>query len=215
MGLVKGVAAVRPVFAALNLARSGFFSSLNTRRMNIRDSLQEVYSCFAETPLIVDDAGVVNLNSSVVLLLAQGHKSVGYIVCGFFEIIAPFEVRTIVFQWADFQFCCEPIVLCEEESERWVDIPPVIHDGIEQHEGLRHTIGRFIFEQQLVVAGDIDSEQNGARVFRTMDPFFALTPYTTDVKHNNFLPRCIKSSLCNTSSLDSGPKYVLICGNIG
>ena len=131
-----------------------------------------------------------------------------------FKIVVPLEVRKIVFHRASFQFSGKFIVLCEKESECGTASPPELDHGFEKHEVLLHTIGHSVFAHELVVASNVDCEQNSASIFEATFPIFALTSPTTNVIYKIFLAWDLKGCLQNPSGLDSRPKYVLICGYI-
>ena len=104
------------------------------------------------------------------LVLVERDESVQDVVACGGIVWAALVIGEVVLHWADGQLLLEAIDLVEEQDDRCLDEPPRVADGIEQCEGFLHTVDGFVFEQQLVVLGDGDQEQDGGNVLETMYP---------------------------------------------
>lgn len=108
------------------------------------------------------------------LVLVQADESVQDIITGHRVIISAFVVREVVLHWADWELLLETINLVEEENDRSLDEPSGIADGIEEGKSLLHTVDGLVFEEQLIVLGDGDEEENSGDVLEAVDPLLTL-----------------------------------------
>ncbi len=81
-----------------------------------------------------------------------------------------FVVGEVVLHGAHGQLLLESIDLVQEQDDGGLDEPPRVADGVEQCESFLHTVDRLVFEQELVVLGDGDQEQNRGDVLEAVYP---------------------------------------------
>lgn len=72
------------------------------------------------------------------------------------------------------------------------------------------TYHRLVFDEDLVVFGNGNQEDDRRDVFKAVDPFFTLGPLTTHIKHAVCQLANDKRRLSNTSGLYTWPEHILI-----
>ena len=157
------------------------------------------------------------------LMLIQGNETVEDVVAGRSVVRATFrEIRPLVFLsvgsilvelafivWevvlhrADGKLLLEPINLIQEQDDGGFDEPPRVADGVKKCESLLHTVDGFILEQKLVVLRDGNKKEDRCDILKAVDPFLALRPLPTNIKHAVCQLADDECSLCNASSLDT------------
>ena len=121
-----------------------------------------------------------------------------------------FVVREVILHRRNRQLLLKSIDLVQEQDNGGLDEPPGIADGVEQGESLLHTVDGFIFEQELIVLGYGDEEEDGSDVLKAVDPLLTFRSLTSDIEHAVCKLANDKSSLRNACSLYSRSKYVLV-----
>jgi hypothetical protein len=147
-------------------------------------------------------------------MLVQADESVQNVVACKTIIITTFVVREIVFHWADRELLLETINLVQEQNDRCLDEPSRVADGIEEGQGLLHTVDSLIFEQKLVVLGNSNEEEDGGNVFEAVDPLLSLRTLSSDIEHAISKVTNNESSLGDTGGLDTGAENILIVGHV-
>ena len=148
------------------------------------------------------------------LVLVERDESVENVVAGGGVVWATLVVGEVVLHGADGKLLLEPIDLVQEQDDGCLDEPSRVADGVEQCEGFLHTVDGLIFEQQLVVLGDGDKEQNGGDVLEAVDPLLALGTLTTDVEHAVGQVANDEGGLSDTCGLDTRAEDILVVGDV-
>lgn len=148
------------------------------------------------------------------LVLVQADESVQDVVASRGVVITSLVVGEVVFHGADRQLFFEPIDLVQEQDYRRLDEPSRVADGVEKGQGLLHSVDGLIFEQQLVVLGNSDEEQNSSHVLEAVNPLLTLRPLATHVEHPVSEITNDKGRLGNTGGLDTGTKDILVVGHV-
>src|SRR5690242_1277704 len=148
------------------------------------------------------------------LMLVERDKSVENVVAGGSVVWATLVVGEVVLHGADGELLLEPIDLVQEQNDGCLDEPPRVADGVEQCEGFLHTVDGLVLEQQLVVLGDGDQEEDRGDVLKAVDPLLALRSLTTNVEHAVGQVADDEGSLGDTSCLDTRAQDILVVGNV-
>ena len=150
----------------------------------------------------------------LLLGLVQRHEAVENVVAGGSVIGATLVIREVVLHGADGQLLLEAVDLVEEENNRGLDEPAGVADRIEQSEGFLHTVDGLVLEQQLVVLGDGDQEEDGGDILKAMNPLLTLRSLATHVEHAVGQIANNEGSLGDTSGLDTRAENILVSGEI-
>ena len=161
----------------------------------------------------VSGAGEVGVDL-LLLCLVQGHEAVEDVVAGSGIIGTALVIGEIVLHRADGQLLLEAIDLVEEENDGGLDEPPGVADGVEQSQGLLHTVYGLVLEQQLVVLGNGDQEQNGGDVLEAVNPLLTLGSLTADVEHPVGQIADDECGLGDTGGLDTRAEDILVSGEV-
>jgi hypothetical protein len=161
----------------------------------------------------VGRAGKVSVNL-LRLVLVERDESVQDVVAGRSVVGAALVVGEVVLHGADGQLLLESIDLVKEQNDRCLDEPSRVADGVEEREGLLHTVDGLILEQQLVVFGNGDEEENGGDVLEAVDPLLTLRSLTSNIEHAVGKVTNDECGLGDTSCLDTGSENVLVVGNV-
>ena len=148
------------------------------------------------------------------LVLVEGDESVEDVVACGSVVGAALVIGEVVLHGADGELLLEAINLVKEQDDGCLDEPPRVADGIEQCEGFLHTVDRFVFEQQLVILGDGDEEQDGGDILEAMYPLLSFRSLATDIEHAVCEVANDKGGLCDTSRLNTRSEHVLVVGNV-
>lgn len=146
--------------------------------------------------------------------LVERHETVEDVVacCGI--VGTALVIREVVLHGADGQLLLETIDLVQEENDGSLDEPSGVANRVEQRQSFLHTVDSLIFEQQLVVFGDGDQEQNRCHVLEAVDPLLPFRTLTTDVEHPVGQVANNEGSFGDTGGLDTGTENILVCGEI-
>jgi hypothetical protein len=153
----------------------------------------------------------VNLLS---LVLVEGDESVQDVVAGRSVVGAALVVGEVVLHGADGQLLLESIDLVKEQNDRCLDEPSRVADGVEEGESLLHAVDSLVLEQQLVVFGNGDEEENGRDVLEAVDPLLTLRSLTSDIEHAVGEVANDECGLGDTGCLDTGSEDVLVVGDV-
>lgn len=77
-----------------------------------------------------------------------------------------------------------------------------------------HTVDGLVFEEQLVILGDGDEEQNGGDVLEAVNPLLALGSLTTNVEHAVCEVTNNECGFGDTGGLDTGTEDILVGGEV-
>lgn len=89
-----------------------------------------------------------------------------------------------------------------------------VTDGVEEHEGLVHLIGVMILDEDLIVTGDGDEEEEGGDILEAVDPLFPLTPLAAHIEHTVGEGTDMEEGLGDTGGLDPASKDILVGGDV-
>lgn len=148
------------------------------------------------------------------LVLVQADESVKNIVAGRRVVVTALVIGEVVLHGADRQLLFEPIDLVQEQNYRRLNKPSRVTNRVEKGKGLLHSVDGLIFEQQLVVLGDGDEEQNSGHVLEAVDPLLAFRSLATHVEHPVSEITNDKGCLSDTGGLDTRPKNVLVVWHV-
>lgn len=150
----------------------------------------------------------------LLLGLVQGHEAVEDVVACGGVVGTALVVGEVVLHGADGELLLEAIDLVEEENDRRLDEPPGVANRVEQGQGFLHTVHGLVLEQQLVVLGDGDQEQNGSDVLEAVNPLLTLGTLTPDIEHAVCKVTNNECGLGDTGSLDTGTEDILVGGKV-
>lgn len=148
------------------------------------------------------------------LVLVQVDEAVEDVVAGCGIVVTTLVVGEVVLHGADGKLLLKPVDLVQEQDDRRPNKPPRVADGVEQRQGLLHTVDRLVLEQKLVVLGNGDQEEDGCDVLETVDPLLPLRPLATDVEHAVGQVADNERRLGDTRCLDTRAQHVLVVGHI-
>jgi len=77
-----------------------------------------------------------------------------------------------------------------------------------------HSVDGLIFEEQLIVLGDGDQEQDSSDILEAVDPFLSLGSLSTNVKHAISQILNDEGGFCDTGGFDSRPEDVLVIWHV-
>lgn len=142
--------------------------------------------------------------------LVQRHEAVEDVITSGIIVGTTLVVREVVLHWADGQLLLEAIDLVEEENDGRLNEPARVANRVEQSQGFLHTVDSLIFEQQLIVLGNGDQEQDSSNVLKAVDPLLSLGSLTTDVEHSVGEIADDEGGLGDTGSLDTRTEDILV-----
>jgi hypothetical protein len=142
--------------------------------------------------------------------LVQGNETVEDVVAGSGVVGTALIVGEVILHRTDGQLLLETVDLVEEENDGGLDEPPGVADRVEQSQGFLHTVDSFVLEEQLVVLGDGDQEQDGGDVLEAVNPLLTLRSLTTDVEHAVGQIANNEGGLGNTGGLDTRAEHILV-----
>lgn len=161
----------------------------------------------------IGGAGEVSVNL-LLLGLVQGNETVEDVIASRSIVGTALVVGEVVLHRADRKLLLETIDLVQEENDRGLDEPPGVADRVEQGQGFLHTVDCFVFEEQLVILGDGDEEQNGSNVLEAVNPLLSLGSLATNVKHAVCKVTDNECGLGDTGGLDTGTEDILVGGEV-
>lgn len=150
----------------------------------------------------------------LLLGLVQRHEAVENVVAGGSVIGATLVIREVVLHGADGQLLLEAVDLVEEENDRGLDEPAGVADRVKQGESFLHTVDGLVLEQQLVVLGDGDQEEDGGDILEAVNPLLTLRSLATHVEHAVGQIANNEGGLGDTSGLDTRAENILVSGEI-
>ena len=105
--------------------------------------------------------------------------------------------------------CYGLTLFVEEDDERHELEVDVVDDGGKQLETLFHPVHGAVLEQNLVVLGQGDDEQDGGDVVEAVDPLLPLRSLPAHVEHVEHGALELKLYLHNAGRLHTGTENVL------
>lgn len=148
------------------------------------------------------------------LRLVERHEAVEDVVASGGIVGTTLVVGEVVLHGADGQLLLETIDLVQEENDGRLDEPTRVADRVEQGKRLLHTVDSLVLEQQLVVLGDGDQEENSGDVFEAVNPLLPFGTLTTDIEHAVRQVANEESSLGDTGRLDTRAQNILVGGKV-
>lgn len=142
--------------------------------------------------------------------LVQRNEPVENVVASRGVVGTPLVIREVVLHRAGRELLLEPVDLVEEENYGRLDEPPRVADRVKQGERFLHTVDRLIFEQQLIVLGNGDKEEDCGDILEAVDPLLPLRPLATDVKHPVRQVANDEGGFGDTGGLDARAKDILV-----
>jgi hypothetical protein len=150
----------------------------------------------------------------LLLGLVERDEAVQDIIASSGVVGSPLVVGKVVLHRAHGKLLLEAVNLVEEQNDRRLNEPARVADGVEQSQGLLHTVDRLIFKQKLVVFRNGDQEEDGGHVLETMDPLLTFGTLSTDVEHTVGQVANNKGSLSDTGGLDTRAEHILVAGHV-
>lgn len=182
--------------------------------LKMRMAKLTIHCCHDESNLgSVGSAGEVRVDL-LLFGLVQGNETVEDIVASRGVVGTTLVIREVVLHRANRELLLETIDLVEEENDRGLDEPPGVADRVEQSQGFLHTVDGLVFEEQLIVLGDGNEEQNGGDVLEAVNPLLALGSLTTNVEHAVCEVTNNECGLGDTGGLDTGTEDILVGGEV-
>ena len=77
-----------------------------------------------------------------------------------------------------------------------------------------HSVDGLVFEEELVVFGNGDEEEDGGDILKAVYPLLPLRSLTSDIEHAVCKLADDESSLSDASGLHSRSEYVLVVGEV-
>lgn len=161
----------------------------------------------------VGGAGEVGVDL-LLLGLVQRDEAVEDVIASGSVVGATLIVGEVVLHGADGQLLLEAVDLVEEENDRGLNEPARVANRVEQGKGFLHAVDSLILEQQLVVLGDGDQEENGGDVLEAVNPLLTLGSLATDVEHAVGQIANDEGGLGDTGSLDTRAENILVSGEV-
>lgn len=148
------------------------------------------------------------------LVLVETDKSVEDVVASQGVVFTTLVVREVVLHRASGELLLEAIDLVQEQDDRGTDEPAGIADGVEQGEGLLHAVDGLVLEQELIVLGDSNEEEDGGNVLEAVDPLLTLRSLSADVEHAVGQVTDDEGGLGDTSCLYTRAQDVLVIWHV-
>lgn len=102
---------------------------------------------------------------------------------GLVVVATTFVVREADVQARFSDLLLEDVALVEKEDEGGVVEPLAVANFVEQHDGLVHSVHRFVFIQLEVVLAEGHTENQAGDVLEAVNPLFALAALAADIHH--------------------------------
>jgi hypothetical protein len=125
-----------------------------------------------------------------------------------------FVVREVVLHGAHGELLLESIDLVQEQDDRGLYKPSRVADGVEQCEGLLHSVHGLILEKQLVVLRNSDKEKDGGDILEAVYPLLTFRSLTADIEHAVCEVTDDEGGLGDTSRLYTRAEDILIIWNV-
>lgn len=136
-------------------------------------------------------------------VLVEADETVQDVVASSGVIWAAFVVREVILHRADGELLLESVDLVEEKDNAGLDKPSRVADTVEEGQSLLHTVDRLILEEQLVVFGNSNKEEDRSDVLEAVDPLLALRSLSTNIEHSVSEIANDERGLGDTGCLDS------------
>lgn len=94
------------------------------------------------------------------------------------------------------------------------DKPPRVDDALKQYERLVHPVLRVLLEQNLVVLGQRDAEDDGRDGLEAVDPLLPFRPLPADVEHVDAELARAELGLADARRFCSGMQNVGFAGDV-
>lgn len=136
-------------------------------------------------------------------VLVQAHETVQNVVACGGVVGTALVVREVVLHRAHWQLLLETIDFVEEENDAGLDEPSRVADAVKESQSLLHAIHSLIFEEQLVIFGNGDKEEDCSNVLEAVNPLLTFRSLTTNIEHTVSEVADDECGLGDTSCLDS------------
>lgn len=150
----------------------------------------------------------------LVLVLVEADEAVQNVVASSGVVVTALVVGEVVLHGADGQLLLEAINLVEEENDGGLGEPAGVADGVEEGKSLLHTVDGLVFEEQLVVLGDGDEEENRGDILEAVNPLLTLGTLATDIEHAVGEVADDEGGLGDTGGLYTRPEDILVVGHV-
>jgi hypothetical protein len=97
------------------------------------------------------------------------------------DIIAAFVFWKVVFKGLAGQFCLENFDVVQKEYDRCAPEPFGVNEAVEEEELFHHRVLASFFQQDLVIASQINYKYDRRRIRKNMDPFLPLRHLATNI----------------------------------
>lgn len=77
-----------------------------------------------------------------------------------------------------------------------------------------HSVDGLVFEEELIVLGNSNQEEDGGDIFKAVDPLLSLRTLSSDIKHSIGKISDNEGGLGDSSGLDSRTKNILVIWHI-
>ena len=77
-----------------------------------------------------------------------------------------------------------------------------------------HTVDGLIFEEELIVLGDSDEEEDGGDIFEAVDPLLSLRSLSSYIEHTVCEVANDEGGFGNTSGLDTRTENILVVWHV-
>ena len=148
------------------------------------------------------------------LVLVERHKAVEDVVTGSGVVSATLIIGEVVLHRADRKLLLEAIDLVEEQDYACLDKPPRVADAVEKSERLLHAVDGLILEEELVVFGNSDEEQDCSDVLEAVNPLLTFGTLSTDIEHTVGKIANDEGGLGDTGGLDTGTENILVVRSV-
>lgn len=107
------------------------------------------------------------------LVLVERDETVQDVIAGRGVVWATLVIGEVVLHGAHGQLLLKPVDLVQEQDDGSLDEPPRVANRVEQGQGFLHTVDSLVLEQELVVLGDGDEEEDGGDILEAVYPLLS------------------------------------------
>lgn len=177
-------------------------------------SKRTIDGCHDETDLVGIRSACKMCVDLLLLGLVERNEAVKDVIASSGIVGTTLVVGEVVLHGADGKFLLEAVDLVQEEDDRGLNEPTRVANRVEQGQGFLHTVDSLVFEEELVVLGDGDKEENGGDILEAMNPLFTFGTLTTNIEHAVGEVANDESGFGDTGGLDTRTENVLVAGEV-